>query len=446
MDRVFAVMPFGKKDSIKNKNVKINFDSIYEKAIKPACEELSLPVIRADEESNGGVIHVLMYERLVCANIAIVDITNDNPNVYYELGFRHCARPYHTIIIFDKSSTLPFDIYMERAIGYELDDFGELTEENANDLKLKLQNRLKLTVKSNDIDSPAFSLIEEFPQTKLEEEFLSKYKSQQDCYEKIKKALAKAQTINDINNCRDEITQCALSINSFSYSFIQAYNRIRAFNDLINFVNDNFDEFKNNLYVNQQYALAFNKLNTPESLKQSIETLKDIIERFGKSSETYGLLGSAYKSLMKLETDKKDLYLDLAIEHYRLGFNYDIRDYYPGINLANLLLLKNTSDSLEEMKTVLYVLEYNLRLKSMDKSEDYWELATAYEMNILLQNYDKAEEFLNKIERYDLINPIPSIYKSSTLNNLEIIKNIYVNNNYKTDWFDNFKIKLQVKS
>lgn len=446
MDRVFAVMPFGKKDSIKNKNVKINFDSIYEKAIKPACRELSLPVIRADEETNGGIIHVLMYERLVCANIAIVDITNDNPNVYYELGFRHCARPYHTIIIFDKSSTLPFDIHMERAIGYELDEFGELTEENANDLKLKLQNRLKLAVENNDIDSPAFSLIEAFPRTKLEDEFLSKYKSKQDCYEKIKKSLSKVQTIDEINNCREEINKCSLSINSLSYSLIQAYNRINAFNDLINFIKDNFDEFKNNLYVNQQYALAFNKLKTQEGLKQSIEILKDIIERFGKSSETYGLLGSAYKSLMKHDIDKKDLYLDLAIEHYRLGFNYDIRDYYPGINLANLLLLKNTPDSLEEMKAVLNVLEYNLQLKSIDKSEDYWELATVYEMNILLQKYDKAEEFLKKIEKYDLINPIPSLYKSSTLNNLEIIKNIYAKNNYRIDWFDSFKNRLQVKS
>ena len=149
MNRAFVVMPFGKKDSIKNNNIKINFDSMYEKAIKHACEELSLSVIRADEEANGGIIHVLMYERLVCANIAIVDITNENPNVYYELGFRHCARPYHTIIIFDKSFSLPFDIHMERAIGYELDGFGELTDEKAIDLKCKLQSRLKLAMNNN---------------------------------------------------------------------------------------------------------------------------------------------------------------------------------------------------------------------------------------------------------------------------------------------------------
>lgn len=446
MNRVFAVMPFGEKESIKNKNIKINFDSIYEKAIKPACEELALPVIRADEETSGGIIHVLMYERLVCANIAIVDITNDNPNVYYELGFRHCARPYHTIIIYDKNYSLPFDIGMERAIGYELDELGVLTEKSVKDLKCKLQTRLKLAIdKNNDIDSPAFSLIEDFPKTKIEEKFLSKYKAKQDCYDRIKMLLSRAQTVEDINKCIDEINKCTLSINSLSYGIIQAYQRIKAFTNLVSFIEGNKQEFENNLYINQQYALALNKLNKQESLNQSIEILRNIIDKFGKSSETYGLLGSAYKSLMKIVSDdKKDLYLDLAIEHYRLGFNYDIRDYYPGINLANLLLLKNTSDSLEEMKTVLNVLEYNLQLKSIDKSEDYWELATAYEMNILLQKYDKAEEFLKKIERYDLIKPIPPIYKSSTLKNLEIIKNIYAKKNYKIDWFDNFQATLKV--
>ena len=299
--------------------------------------------------------------------------------------------------------------------------------------------------KNNDIDSPAFSLIEDFPKTKIEEKFLSKYKAKQDCYDRIKMLLSRAQTVEDINKCIDEINKCTLSINSLSYGIIQAYQRIKAFTNLVSFIEGNKQEFENNLYINQQYALALNKLNKQESLNQSIEILRNIIDKFGKSSETYGLLGSAYKSLMKIVSDdKKDLYLDLAIEHYRLGFNYDIRDYYPGINLANLLLLKNTSDSLEEMKTVLNVLEYNLQLKSIDKSEDYWELATAYEMNILLQKYDKAEEFLKKIERYDLIKPIPPIYKSSTLKNLEIIKNIYAKKNYKIDWFDNFQATLKV--
>lgn len=448
MNRAFVVMPFGKKDSIKNNNIKINFDSIYEKAIKPACEELSLSAIRADEEKNGGIIHVLMYERLVCANIAIVDITNENPNVYYELGFRHCARPYHTIIIFDKSFSLPFDIHMERAIGYELDDFGELTDEKAIDLKCKLQSRLKLAMNNNkDIDSPAFSLIEDFPKTQLEEFFLSKYKSKQDCYETIKKKLSKVQSIDDINNCREEINKCSLSINCLSYDIIQAYKKIEAFNELISFIKENFNEFKNNLYINQQYALAYNKLNTQEGLQQSIDILRDIIEQFGKSAETYGLLGSAYKSLIRIVPDEqKELYLDLAIEHYRLGFNYDIRNYYPGINLATLLLLKNTTDSLAEMEMVLNVLEYNLKLKNIDKSEDYWELATAYEMYILLKKYDKAEDFLKKMEKYNLINHIPSIYKSSTFKNLEYIKKIYKGKNYTIDWFENFQNKLQVKS
>lgn len=62
-----------------------------------------------------------MIERLVCTDIVIVDITNDNPNVYYELGIRHCARPCTTILIYDKDTRLPFDIQPLRAIPYELE-------------------------------------------------------------------------------------------------------------------------------------------------------------------------------------------------------------------------------------------------------------------------------------------------------------------------------------
>ena len=99
----------------------IDFDAIYEGAIKPALARFDVDAIRADEERSGGVIHLSMFERLLLAEVAVVDVTIDNANVFYELGVRHAARPGTTIITSGKDGGLPFDIAMLRAIPYRLD-------------------------------------------------------------------------------------------------------------------------------------------------------------------------------------------------------------------------------------------------------------------------------------------------------------------------------------
>jgi hypothetical protein len=91
-------MPFGKKKEPQRRD-EVDFDQIYERGIKPAVRRFDIDCIRADEERSGGVIHLPMFERLLLAEIAIVDVTLANPNVYYELGVRHASRPRTTISI-----------------------------------------------------------------------------------------------------------------------------------------------------------------------------------------------------------------------------------------------------------------------------------------------------------------------------------------------------------
>ncbi len=167
---IFVAMPFGTKKA-NNKRYSIDFDAIYNNAIKPAADELGISIIRADEENDSGIIHTLMIERLVCTDIVIVDITNENPNVYYELGIRHCARPCTTILIYDQNTRLPFDIQPLRAIPYELNK-GILGDESAEALKNNLINRINSVICSEHrCDSLPFALIEDFPKTELNETF-----------------------------------------------------------------------------------------------------------------------------------------------------------------------------------------------------------------------------------------------------------------------------------
>src|ERR1700692_4369269 len=105
---VFVAMPFGLKWDVTH-SFQIDFDHVYERGIKPAVDLEELEVIRADEEQGGGVIHLPMFERLLLAEIAIVDVTNQNANVFYELGIRHAARPRSTIIVAANEKRRPLD-------------------------------------------------------------------------------------------------------------------------------------------------------------------------------------------------------------------------------------------------------------------------------------------------------------------------------------------------
>ena len=126
---LFVAMPFGKKADPTG-SYDIDFDYVYETAIKPVAVKADLEVIRADEERSGGIIHIPMFERLLLAEIVIADLTLLNANVFYELGVRHCAKPRTTILIYAKENQLPFDVHMIRAIPYTLDK-GILSDESA---------------------------------------------------------------------------------------------------------------------------------------------------------------------------------------------------------------------------------------------------------------------------------------------------------------------------
>src|SRR6266849_8045039 len=136
----FIDMPFGKKTDLAS-GVEVDFDQIYEAAIQPAITVSGLDPIRGDRERTGGIIHAPMFGRLLLSDYVVADLTLANPNVYYELGIRHTARPYTTIPIFAAIHPLPFDVGMVRAIPYSLEK-GKLTDDAAAKLKSDIRTRL----------------------------------------------------------------------------------------------------------------------------------------------------------------------------------------------------------------------------------------------------------------------------------------------------------------
>lgn len=162
----FVAMPYGKKTDLAT-GTEIDFDKIYELAIKPAIEEAGLEPLRGDEELTGGIIHTTMFARLLLSEYVVADLTLSNPNVFYELGIRHAVKPFTTVPIYAKIHPLPFDVDMIRSIGYNLKN-GILSKEAAENLKSELMKRIQQAINGPQAnDSPLFELIPKFPAIKL---------------------------------------------------------------------------------------------------------------------------------------------------------------------------------------------------------------------------------------------------------------------------------------
>ena len=106
------------------------YDQLYDNVIIPICEKKGIKPIRADEISASSMILEDIIRSLQNANIIIADITPNNPNVFYELGYAHAIRK-PVILLCEKAerSNLPFDISGFRTIFYDNTMAGKLQVE-----------------------------------------------------------------------------------------------------------------------------------------------------------------------------------------------------------------------------------------------------------------------------------------------------------------------------
>lgn len=86
---------------------------------RPVLEDLGYDVNRADLVDSPGSISVDIVSRLISADIVIADVSDLNPNVFYELAIRNAVlKP--VIIIKRPDQKPPFDIQDTRAISVDM--------------------------------------------------------------------------------------------------------------------------------------------------------------------------------------------------------------------------------------------------------------------------------------------------------------------------------------
>jgi len=133
--KCFVIMPFGVKDVLTSdgKTEKIDFDKIYHELIESAVEELGIDCERCDEIVDNGPIVKKMFRGIFDSEVAVVDITSLNPNVFYELGVRHALQKFVTVIICKTGGqSTPFNIRGINILFYDTKNEEQLEEARKN--------------------------------------------------------------------------------------------------------------------------------------------------------------------------------------------------------------------------------------------------------------------------------------------------------------------------
>ena len=99
----FVIAPIGEPDSETRKRS----DQILRHIIRPAVEHRGYEAVRADELDKPGMITSQVIQHVIGAPLVIADLTERNPNVFYELAIRHAIRK-PIIQIIRKGENIPF--------------------------------------------------------------------------------------------------------------------------------------------------------------------------------------------------------------------------------------------------------------------------------------------------------------------------------------------------
>lgn len=120
MQDCFIIQPFDSGE----------FDKRFHEIIEPALENAGLHAYRVDQDPNVDITIDAIEEQISKAAICLADISLDNPNVWYELGYAFAVgRPVILICSDTRGGRFPFDIQHRSIITYRsesVSDFEEL--------------------------------------------------------------------------------------------------------------------------------------------------------------------------------------------------------------------------------------------------------------------------------------------------------------------------------
>lgn len=119
----FVIAPIGDPDSPTRKRS----DQVLRHVIEPAVASCGYKALRADKISEPGMITAQVIQHTVNDPLMIADLTERNPNVFYELAIRHASRK-PLVQLIKKGEEIPFDVAGARTIHLDHRDLDSVEE------------------------------------------------------------------------------------------------------------------------------------------------------------------------------------------------------------------------------------------------------------------------------------------------------------------------------
>ena len=390
----FVAMPFGVKQGI-------DFNRVFREYIEPALTAAHFEVFRADEEMRAGNIRTDMFQQLLIADLVVVDLSIDNPNVWYELGVRHALRSRGVIQIITQREQMPFDVYTDRVIRYH-------TKEGVPDPEFLQQDKAKLGQFATETMaswhgrkvSPVYHLLSYLQEPDWKtlrvgeaQEFWERYERWE---ERIEIARDKRRP-GDIMLLADEAPTQALHLDAHRAAG-KALMKMGQFSFALNQYKDAFAIDPTDLDSQQQSAILLGRMNRYEEARVKIDNL---VEKFPNNAECWSLKGRIDKEawaqtwrkagnttaeMRATATDEVER-LEESIEAYKTGFTKDPSNFYTGINAVGLSYLhEHLTDSdaaTQDRKAMEGGVRWVVRCARERDSSSYWARATLADLAVL---------------------------------------------------------------
>lgn len=398
----FVAMPFGVKEGI-------DFNAIFQGYLRPALEQAGFEVFRADEELRSGDIRADMFQELLLADLVVVDLSIDNPNVWYELGVRHALRPRGVVQVQSQRDYMPFDVYVDRALRYHVRD-GQMDPAHLEADCRTLAATATATVQSwrGRKVSPVYQLLPylEPPAWKtLRVGGVNEFWEAYEHWESRVRIAQKARRVGDILVFAGEVPTRLLELEA----------RLAAGSALLKLTEYRFalEQYEKALELDPEHLEARRQkgilLGRLKKYPEADVWLRDIVKEHPHDGESWGLLGRLEKDAwverwrkpghspeqMRAAAAAESAQLGEAIAAYRTGFRKDPRNYYTGVNALTLSFLAEhltgRKQQREEREALSGGLRWAVDCALVEQPRDYWARVTLADLELLTANSKRTE-------------------------------------------------------
>lgn len=370
---------------------KVNFDRLWEAALRPAIDKAGYDPVRANEDI-GALIISEMIERLAISDLVLADVSIPNGNVYYEVGIRHAAQKQGCILTSATWTKTLFDIDQMRQIRYPLPE-ESISDEVAAEI-IKIVSSAIPVMSAGD--SPFYQVFPKYPEYDLAAATAFKKSLEELSQFQQQIIAARSGTGQECRlralQLRDQYFTGGPIRKAVAIELLYTLRDCTDWTTTLEFIDKLPADLKASTLVKEQRALALSKSGDHD---QAIGALTELISLSGDTSERRGLLGGRYKKKWAAGGNPVDL--NRAIAEYENGMKLDLNDYYPSSNLARLYRKRVRKGDDDKARISAAITMTACERAKLRKSADEWLNPTLLGAAFDAGDVEKAQELADQV-------------------------------------------------